>query len=369
MAMNKLLLWIHAFLWLSCSAYSQSLDTLQSSFTLKDFYLYNPRLESRVDSIFNTLSDGQRAGQMIVQAAGKLGKPTALITQLVKDQKLGGVLLLGGNKADFKQLVVNLNKQNKGLPLLYSADAEPSLINRKIAGTQKVKNTGDINSIEDSRLTAEIINKELLDMGIRHNFAPVCDISPSNEAIGNRSYGNSQDTVVWLSDTFIQATQQAGIVATAKHFPGHGFVKGDSHARLIYIDGELKELDTYRPLISNGVLSIMVGHIAIINNDTLGTNGLPASCSRNIVTDLLQHEMGFKGLIVTDAMNMGALNKIPQATFKAVQAGCDMILMPPAENTLHQSILQEIKANETFRNQVYTSVKKIIRLKICLGLL
>jgi beta-N-acetylhexosaminidase len=356
---------------LSCYAFSQTItsDTLSKAFTLKDFYQYNPRLERSVDSVFNTLTDAQRAGQMIIPAAGKLGKPTAVITQLLKEQKVGGVLLLGGNTADFKLLVASLNKQNKGLPLLYSADAEPSLINRKIGGTQKVKNTADIKSIDDARLTAGIINKDLLNMGIRHNFAPACDMTTTNEAIGNRSFGSNRDTVVWLSDAFIQATQEAGIVATAKHFPGHGFVKGDTHAKLVYIDGELKEVDTYRPLITSGVLSVMVGHIAVINNELYQTDGLPASCSRKIVTDLLQHELGFKGLVVTDAMNMGALSKIPQATFKAVQAGCDMILMPPNENSLHASIMQEMKTNETFKNQVHTSVKKIIRLKICLGLL
>ena len=336
---------------------------------MKDFYQYNPHLERRVDSVFNTLTDAQRAGQMIIPAAGKLGKPTAVIAQLVKEQKLGGVLLLGGNTVDFKQLVTSLNKQNKGLPLLYSADAEPSLINRKIGGTQKVKNTADIKSVDDARLTAGIINKDLLSMGIRHNFAPACDMTTTNEAIGNRSFGSNRDTVIWLSDAFIQTTQEAGIVATAKHFPGHGFVKGDTHAKLVYIDGELKEVDTYKPLITSGVLSVMVGHIAVINNELYQTDGLPASCSRKIVTDLLQHELGFKGLVVTDAMNMGALSKIPQATFKAVQAGCDMILMPPNENSLHASIMQEMKTNETFKNQIHTSVKKIIRLKICLGLL
>jgi beta-N-acetylhexosaminidase len=356
---------------LACYAFSQTYtsDTVSRTFTLKNFYQYNPHLERKVDSVFNTLTDAQRAGQMIVQAAGKLGKPTTVINQLVKEQKLGGVLLLGGNTTDFKQLVASLNKQNTGLPLLYSADAEPSLINRKIAGTQKVKNAADIKNVEESRLTAGIINKDLLAMGIRHNFAPACDLSPDNVAIGNRSFGSNRDTVVWLSDAFIQTTQEAGIVATAKHFPGHGFVKGDTHAKLVYIDGELKEVDTYRPLITNGVLSVMVGHIAVVNNETYQTNGLPASCSRKIVTDLLQHELGFKGLVVTDAMNMGAVSKIPQSTFKAVQAGCDMILMPPNENSLHQSILQEMKASEAFKNQVYTSVKKIIRLKICLGLL
>jgi beta-N-acetylhexosaminidase len=282
------------------------------------------------------------------------------------------VLMLGGNKEELKKLGNTLNtlvEQNKGIPLLYSADAEPSLINRKISGVQKVKNTSEIASLEECREIASIISRELLDMGIKQNFAPVTDLSTANKAITNRSFGNSPDTVVWMNDAFIQTTQEMGLIATAKHFPGHGYVKGDTHVQLVYIDGEMQEVDTYKPLIQNGVLSIMVGHIAVTNHEMYNTEGLPASCSRKIVTDLLKNELGFKGLVVTDAMNMGALSKIPQATLKAVQAGCDMILMPTNEAALINAVLKEMAADEAFKNQVYTSVKKILRAKLCLGIL
>jgi beta-N-acetylhexosaminidase len=358
---------------LSYFTYSQTpRDTSLTSFTVVDFYLYNPQLEQKIDEYFNKLDDSQRVGQMIIQAAGKLGKPTETITKLVREQKLGGVLMLGGNKEDLKKLGKNLNtlvEQTKGVPLIYSADAEPSLINRKITGVQKVKNTSDIASLDECREIARTISQELLDMGIKQNFAPVTDLSTSNKAITNRSFGNSRDTVVWMNDAFIQTTQEMGLMATAKHFPGHGYVKGDSHVQLIYIDGEMQEVDTYKPLIQNGVLSIMVGHIAVVNNEIYSTDGLPASCSKKIVTGLLKNELGFKGLVVTDAMNMGALNKIPQSALKAVQAGCDMILMPPNETALINAVIKEMAADEAFKNQVYTSVKKVLRAKLCLGIL
>jgi beta-N-acetylhexosaminidase len=363
------------FILLSVSffGYSQApVDTSRVRFSIADFYLYNPQLEQKIDEHFAQLTDEQRVGQMLIQAAGKLGKPTETINKLVREQKLGGVLMLGGNKEELKKLGKSLStlaEQSRGIPLMYSADAEPSLINRKIAGVQKVKNTSDIASVEECREVARTISLELLDMGIKQNFAPVTDLTTTNKAITNRSFGNSRDTVVWMNDAFIQTTQEMGLIATAKHFPGHGFVKGDSHVQLIYIDGQMQEVDTYKPLIQNGVLSIMVGHIAVVNNEQYNTEGLPASCSRKIVTGLLKNEMGFKGLVVTDAMNMGALNKIPQATLKAVQAGCDMILMPPNETALINAVLKEMAADQEFKNQVYTSVKKVLRAKICLGIL
>ena len=195
------------------------------------------------------------------------------------------------------------------------------------------------------------------------------DLSPDNIVIRNRSFSADPDSVGLLAGAFIQATQEMGIVATAKHFPGHGLVKGDTHSQLVYIDGEMKETGVYPSLIRNGLLSIMVGHIAVKDNSEYDTDGLPASCAKNIVTGLLKNKLGFRGLVVTDAMNMGALKSIDHAGLKAAMAGCDMILMPPQEQALTNDILAEMHKNPAFKSQVEQSVKKIIRLKVCLGLL
>jgi len=131
----------------------------------------------------------------------------------------------------------------------------------------------------------------------------------------------------------------------------------------------MKEVDNYIPLIEAGVLSIMVAHIAIQNNDKYNTNDLPSSVSRPIVTDLLKNEMKFKGLVVTDAMNMGGVTPIPNCELKAAQAGCDLILMPVNEEKALFDIVNEMQSDEAFKKQIYASVRKIIRLKICLGIL
>ncbi len=340
---------------------------------LQDFYNYNPILEHRVDEVFQSLNDTARVAQMIVTSAGELGKPNSVVLNLAKKNKIGGVVFLKGTKENHKKLIDSLNAINttkKHLPLLYSIDAEPSLFNGRLKGTAPVINTIDIKTIGQSDSIARIINNELLEIGFRQNFAPVADVSPQNEAIKNRSFGNDKQKVIELSKQFINTTQKQGIIATAKHFPGHGLVKGDTHKKSVYIDGKLQELEIYPPLIESGVLSIMMAHITITNNSKYNTNGLPASCSRNIVTNLLKNELGFKGLIITDALNiMKAVTIINDAPLLASKAGNDMLLMPINETKTINSILNEMKKDTAYKQQVYQSVKKIIRLKLCLGLI
>ena len=135
------------------------------------------------------------------------------------------------------------------------------------------------------------------------------------------------------------------------------------------INGELKEIQNYPTLIENGVLSIMVAHIAVTNNPQYDTKGLPSTLSETIVTKLLRESFGFKGLIVTDAMNMGGVVSVPQSASKAVNAGCDIILMPVDAKKAHAEILAKYKTDAEFKKKVDASAKRIILMKICAGLL
>ncbi|MBK9192866.1 MAG: glycoside hydrolase family 3 protein [Crocinitomicaceae bacterium] len=317
------------------------------------------------------MNDTARVGQMIIPAAGGHGKPTEHLNKLIAKNYVGGILLLNGTKAGFTEMVKQfnaLNQQSNGLPLLYSADAEPSLIGYKIKDCAPVKKANLMVSRDEVRLYAASICNDLKDIGINYNYAPVVDMSP-NEAITYRSFGDNSDTAQIWSRIFIEETQKRGIVATAKHFPGHGYVVGDTHKQLVYIDGDMKEVGNYIPLINSGVLSIMVAHIAIKNNEKYNTNDMPSTVSRNIVTGLLKEEMNFKGLVVTDAMNMGGVASIPNCELKAAQAGCDLLLMPVNEEKAVTDILGAIQNDIAFKQQIYASVRKIIRLKICLGII
>lgn len=340
-------------------------------FHLDDFYDYNPILERKVDEVFNKMNDTLRVGQIIVPAVGEHGKKTEHVVALAAKGYIGGVLLLNGTTETFKAFVNQFDSiadTNGYLRPIYSADAEPTLIKYKIKGTTPVPKTNKIKTKEEVTSVTKTISDDLNKIGITQNFAPVIDASP-NKVVSNRSFGLDMDTVISFSNLFIDETQRNGIIATAKHFPGHGFVVGDSHKELLKIDGEMKEVDNYVPIIKNGVLSIMVAHIAVKNNPKYNTDGLPSTCSRAIVTDLLKNELKFRGLVITDAMNMGGVQAVSNSGLKAVAAGCDQLLMPVEEEKDIFDILTELNVNEDFKYQVYSSVKKIIRMKICLGLI
>lgn len=342
-------------------------------YTLADFLIYNPDLAHRVDELFAELDDSQRVAQLIVPAIGRLGKPTKHIRGLVQRQRIGGLLLLNGTREQFSAWVQEFDSTllaAGGLPLLYSADAEPSLINRKIIGSTTVPVTSSIKTIADNEAIARTISQDLLEIGIRHNYAPVTDVSTANRAIGNRAYSASADTVQQMNASFIASSQAMGVAATAKHFPGHGLVKGDSHKQLVYINDSLEELGNYPPLIAAGVASVMVGHIAIRGHPDYDTEGLPASLSRRLITGLLKEELGFRGLVVTDAMNMQAVSALERAEILALRAGVDQILMAAGdEEALLADIIMEMYLDKAFKRQVYVSVKKVIRLKLCLGII
>lgn len=379
--MNKLILVtsVLAILFQSCAQNEPAKNedvkrvqpTVKVDFKLTDFLSSKVELDQEVERVFATLDDTAIVAQLIMPAVGRLGQTEATIKSHIKSRIIGGVLMLNGTKQEFTNWINMFESMNDtlgNLPFLYSADAEPSLVNRKIIGSTPVKKANELTTIEEVRTVAQVISDELNAIGINYNFAPVVDMSP-NKTVGFRSFGAVPANIIPWSDAFIQETQNKNIIATAKHFPGHGLVSGDTHKSLQMIDGELKEIGNYPTLIENGVLSIMVAHIGVKNNPKYDTKGLPATTSEVIVKQLLREEYGFKGLIVTDAMNMGGVASIPQCEVKAVAAGCDIVLMPVDSKKAHAEILKKYRSDAEFKKKVDASAKRIIRMKIALGLL
>ena len=326
-----------------------------------------------MNKLFHSLDDTARVAQMIVTVAGELGKPDSVVFGLVRQNKIGGAIFLKGTKKNHQQFIYRLNAMNdslKNLPLFYLIDGEPSLLSGRLEDVKPLVSAKNIKTTHHADSIAKIISSHLKEVGFHQNLAPVVDLSIQNEAIKTRSFGSNKKKVIALSKQFIKTTQEQGIIATAKHFPGHGLVHGDTHKKSVYLKGNLKELSIYPPLINAGVISIMIAHITIVDHPQYNTHRFPASCSRKIVTDLLKNELGFKGLAITDAlMDMKSVTAFDNAALLASKAGNDLLLMPIDEIKIIHLILNEMKKDFQYREQIYESIKKIIRLKIYLGLI
>ncbi len=328
-------------------------------------------LDEQVKKYVSNLTAEEKVAQLIMPAMGRLGQPEEKINRWVAEGKIGGILMLNGTKEQFTEWTERYNEQNKKsgrTAFFYSADAEPSLVNRKITGSTIVKKANELESLEDVSEVAQIISKDLNKIGINYNFAPVSDMA-SNGTVGYRGFGKDPKNIVPYSMEFVNQSTKQNILTSVKHFPGHGLVVGDTHKALQTIDGEMKELYIFKELIDNKVPSIMVGHIAVTNNAKYNTKGLPATVSPVIIQDLLRSEMGYKGLVVTDAMNMGGVIKVPNYSVKAIEAGVDIILMPLDTDKAYDEILTKYKQDISFAKKVDEATYRIIRMKICQGLI
>jgi beta-N-acetylhexosaminidase len=345
------------------------LPEIKHTYKLADYLSENKDLDKDVEELFKTLDDTAIVAQLIMPAVGRLGNTPNSIKALIDRRAIGGVLMLNGTKTEFTSWIKEFNELNgkNGNPgFLYSADAEPSLFNRKISGSSTVKKANEITSLAEVNQCADTIAATLKAIGINYNFAPVVDLA-ANGTVGYRGFAKVEANNVPWSNAFIARMQEQGIIATAKHFPGHGLVSGDTHKSLQAIDGELKEVKTYPGLIEKGVLSIMIGHLAVVNNPKYNTNGLPATCSKVIITDLLRKELGFKGLVVTDAMNMGGVTAVKGNSVKAIEAGVDILLMPLDCMKSHGEILAKYRSDAAFKAIVDAAAKRVLRMKLCAG--
>ena len=288
----------------------EEITKIIKKYSLKDFLEEDSLLIIKTNSIFNALNNTEKVAQMIMTSVGTKGKPFETVNKLVLSKKVGGIIFMGGSKDSFKSFINKFDssvKKINSLPLFYSIDAEPGFIYTRIKGVPSFPSQSEIKSQSESDTIAKKISRILKDIGFNINFAPVCDISSNKDIISDRSFGNDSKKIIDFASAFIKETQNNNIIATVKHFPGHGNVKGDSHKELVFIDGKLTELETFKEIINTGVIAVMVGHIAVKNNQDYNTDGLPSSLSKKIITDLLRNKLGFKGLIITDALNMGAV--------------------------------------------------------------
>ncbi len=346
--------------------------------------------ESRVEALLSRMTAEEKVGQMVMA-----GFPTRLAESeariLIEQRHVGGIILFSRNLSDPSQSAHLANELQKmatssgaGIPLFISADQEGGYVSR-VPGASAFPGNMGLGAAGDpalARRVAEATARELRACGINMNFAPVVDVNsnPSNPVIGIRSFGESPEAVARLGVATIEGLQKEGVIATAKHFPGHGDTSLDSHIDLPTVPHDRArlrevELKPFQAAIDRGVDAVMTAHVTFPAFEPRPS--LPATLSRNVLTGLLRQEMGFKGLIVTDAMEMGAIVKnfgLEEAAVMAVNAGADMVLVGwPKEwydaVRVIDALIEAVKARGIPMARVDQSVRRILAIKERRGVL
>lgn len=351
------------------------------SFGQTKINIYSKELQQRqwVDSVYNTMSLEQRIGQLFMVAAysNKNGKHIQELENLVNTNYVGGLIFFQGGPQRQASIANRLQKQSK-LPLLVGIDGEWGL-SMRLDSTYKFPFNMTLGAVQNLDLIEEqgkAMAKQSKRLGIQFNFAPVVDINinPSNPIIGVRAYGETREIVTDRSLAFMRGYQGEGLFATAKHFPGHGDTSSDSHYKLPLIDLDKDrlnrvELYPYKKLIHAGLSSVMVAHLNVPAYEP--NDAIPSSLSYNVVTKLLREELGFEGLIFTDALNMKAASSYltpGEVDLAAFKAGNDLLLFSEDVTKASAKIKEAYEKGDITENRLAYSVKKILEYKYNVGL-
>jgi len=301
----------------------------------------------------------------------------ANLKDLVVNRKIGGVIIFLGEAYETAHLNNVLQKMAK-IPLLIASDLERGTGNQITGATlfPTLMGVGAANSEELSFKMGQVTAIEGRALGIHMTYAPVIDvnINPDNPIINTRAIGEDPEQVSRLAAAFIKGCQANGMIATAKHFPGHGDTDQDSHSLLPTITADRERLDKvelypYKKAIEAGVQAVMVSHLYVPALDP--TPNLPASLSSAIMTDLLRKELGFRGLVVTDAMEMGGVTNSyssTEAALRAILAGVDMVLLPLEPGKVIDFLVEAARSGRLPAARVDESVRRVLEVKARLGL-
>ncbi|AHC13487.1 glycoside hydrolase family 3 protein [Salinispira pacifica] len=302
---------------------------------------------------------------------------------LLGDLAPGGVILFRENMDETEQLV-NLNRgiiQHSSYPPFIAADEEGGLV-RRLPRSGKIPVTPVPSAEEIARHGTEhlrrlygILARELRVLGFNMNFAPVADIQsdPDNELVATRSFGTTPEEVIPYIRSAVEALQEQGVISVLKHFPGHGESSGDSHYEVISLPFNLDrlrevELKPFQAGILAGALGIMTAHLYF---PEIEPRNIPASLSPVFNRDLLRQEMGFNGIIITDALEMQGLRAVDspeEAGVMAIEAGSDMLLIPPSPYAQRDAIRTAVIRREISPRRLDEAVHRIISVKITQGI-
>lgn len=335
---------------------------------------------SWVDSVFNTLTPKQRIGQLfLVRAHTNLGqKYVDSVKQVIEREQLGGLVVFQGGPVRHANMF-NQYQQVSKVPLLITFDGEWGLGMRMPDSTISYPYQMTLGAIQNNNLLYEMgrqVARDFHRMGMHFNFAPVVDINnnPKNPVINFRSFGDNKYKVTEKAKAYMDGMVQGGILASLKHFPGHGDTDVDSHhdlPQLKFDRARLNSLEMYpfRQLIKDGAPSVMVAHMNIPALDN--TPNIPSSISKKVVTDIIRTELGFRGLTVTDAMDMSGVKKFfpnGEADVMAIEAGHDLLEVSENSGRAIDLVEKAIKSGRLSQADIDARVKKVLAAKLWLGL-
>jgi beta-N-acetylhexosaminidase len=340
----------------------------------------DPMLQTNwVDSVFQSLTFEERLGQLFMVAAysNKDQKHVDEISNLVKTENLGGLIFFQGGPSRQARLTNYYQAQAK-TPLFIAMDAEWG-ISMRLDSVPDFPKAMTLGAIQDLDLIKEMgaeMARQFKELGMHINFAPVVDVNsnPENPVIGYRAFGENRETVTKRAIAYMRGLQDNGIIANAKHFPGHGDTESDSHYALPVIKHTEKriwdvDLYPYQELFKEDLMSVMVAHLNIPSLDD-ATN-IPTSLSKKVVTDLLQNKMHFQGLVFTDALNMQGVAKAyspGEVDLKALLAGNDVLVysqdVPKAKVLIKKAVADGLITEK----EINRRVKKILKAKYWAGL-
>lgn len=332
-------------------------------------------MEEWVDSVFATLTPEERAAQLFVITVRNSDTPQnrKSLQSLVEETKIGGLLFDSGTAIDQANLTNYCQSLSK-VPLMITLDGEWGLAMR-LSDTPRFPVNMMLGALQNDSLLYEYgraVGRQCRRMGIQVNFAPVLDVNsnPRNPVIGKRSFGESPSNVSSKAIAYAKGLEAEGIMAVAKHFPGHGDTSEDSHKTLPLVphsQERLKDVEIapFKAFIDNRLSGVMVGHL---NVPAFDDSEVPASLSAAITHGLLRDSLHFEGLVFTDALKMKGASQFGNTALKAIQAGNDIVLNPTKPQQQLAAILSAIENGEISQQTIDERCKKVLRYKYALGL-
>ena len=337
------------------------------------------KAEKYADSLYQQLSLDEKIGQLYIVALynNRGEEEIQKIRNLVEKEKIGGLILMQDDAEKHINLLNEFQGKSK-IKMMIGIDGEWGLFQR-FPAAHKFPWAMTLGAIQDNSLIYEMTSKIAEDckrMGIYWDFAPVVDVNtnPSNPIIGNRSFGSDINNVISKGLAYAQGLQDHGVLASMKHFPGHGDTNTDSHLDLPVVSHNLERLNSvelapFKALLDKKIGGVMVAHLYVPTLEK--KKGIPASVSYEIITNLLKNTYQYKGLIITDALNMNAIAKKfspGEIDLRAFKAGNDIMLFSQDVPNGKALIKSAFEKGEISENRLAESVKKILKTKFLLGL-